>query len=112
MSVPLSSALGLVLPFAVAVTAAPTGSGKRSQESEPTLASTETRASWLDILKRQAAGYKNDPADGTYLSTGAIIAIVVGGIGVLLLVAILIMCGRAGRWPRTVGGGRRKGGHK
>lgn len=57
----------------------------------------------VDVLKRQVAGYENDPAAGSYLDGGAIAAIVGGILGVLLLVGVLIFCGRAGRWPRKGG---------
>lgn len=57
--------------------------------------------SWLDIVRRQADEYKNDPAAGSYLDGTAIAVIAVGCVGVLGLVGLLIFCGRARRFPQA-----------
>ncbi|RYP05172.1 hypothetical protein DL764_003993 [Monosporascus ibericus] len=95
MSTPLYAVFGMVFLLASMAMAAPTSVGGSLEGIDLTSASSNIGA-WLDIIKR----YENDPTAGTYLGKWAIIGISVGSIAVLVLVALLICCGRAGRWPR------------
>ncbi|RYP66513.1 hypothetical protein DL771_007736 [Monosporascus sp. 5C6A] len=76
--------------------AAPTSVGSSLEGLDLTSPSSDVGA-WLDMIKR----YGNDPTAGTYLGKWAIIGIAGGSIAVLVLVGLLICCGRAGRWPRA-----------
>ncbi|KAK7752987.1 hypothetical protein SLS62_004936 [Diatrype stigma] len=99
----LSLAFTVFLLLANVALAAPTGYERGDLEASDLAWLEAVQA--VDVLKRQVAGYKNDPADGSYLKPGEIAAIVVGAVCVLVLVGVLILCGRAGRWPRK--GGRK-----
>lgn len=87
-----SLAFTILFLLTTVVKAAPTGNVQLLEETD---------SSWLDILRRQVDGYKNDPAAGSYLDKTAIVVIIVACIGVLGLVGLLIYCGRARRFPQA-----------
>ncbi|RYP33969.1 hypothetical protein DL767_004490 [Monosporascus sp. MG133] len=84
------------LLLATMAMAAPTSVGGSLEGLDLTSPSSDIGA-WLGIIKR----YGNDPTAGTYLGKWAIIGIAGGSVAVLVLVGLLICCGRAGRWPRV-----------
>ncbi|RYP43850.1 hypothetical protein DL768_009630 [Monosporascus sp. mg162] len=92
----LCAVFSMVFLFATTAMAAPTSVGESLEGLDLTSPSSDIGA-WLDIIKR----YENDPTAGTYLGKWAIIGIAGGSIAVLVLVGLLICCGRAGRLPRV-----------
>ncbi|RYO86028.1 hypothetical protein DL766_009983 [Monosporascus sp. MC13-8B] len=95
MTTLLYAVFSMVLPLTTTGMAAPTSAGGSFGGLDLASPSSDL-GDWLDIIKR----YENDPTAGTYLGKWAIIGIAGGSVAVLVLVGLLICCGRAGRWPR------------
>ena len=105
MNTPLFTIFSMIILLATAAMAAPTPTQERTGGAAHR-ATADAFDSWLYAIAKR---YVNDPSAGSNLSPAAWGGIIGGTIGVLLLVAILICCGRNRRFPATSGKGGSKG---